>query len=199
MKRNSLVVVAALLIVLTWAVAASAQSGAKQAFATFVEGGVHTGACDSTNQFVPIYVYGANINEFYTSVEWQLVLPPCLFPVGRTYGPKTTVVNEEPGPVGPGPWYGVQQAFWPPINGYFPGLDLWCTVFTICTGTCDMCGYDLPVMIGPNPVSGLLQGTRNDVSATTFGIVGLTNLLCPLAVGTEETTWGKVKALYGDQ
>lgn len=187
MRRNSLVVVSVLLLVLmVWTVNAFAVA---QTFATFKQGGIHNGQCNFPNEFKQLYIYGLTINEFYTAVEFQLVLPPCLLPVGYTPGPGTSLV-------GGNPWTGVQQAFHPPLNGFFPGLDLWGTVSAICTGSCDDCGYDQPVLLIGHPVSGLLQGTRDDPLRTKFPIVGLTTILCPAAIGVEETTWGKVKALY---
>jgi hypothetical protein len=190
MRRHSLVVAALLLVLVAWTGLAYS-AAQKQAFATFKQGGIHSGYCNSPGELLEVYIYGSNINEFYTAVEYQLLLPPCLVPIAASYYSNTQVTNGNP-------WTGVQQAFYPPINGFFPGLDLWASVIVQCTGSCDDCGFDQPVVMGPHPVSNALQGTRNDSDATLFQIVGLTSILCPGAVGTEETTWGKVKALFQD-
>lgn len=189
MKRLSLVVVASLLVVSVIATSAAYAQVPKQAFTTFKLGGIHSGTCDFPGQVKELHVYGSHINEFYTAVEYRTLLCTCLVPLGVSYSTRTVVTNGNP-------WTGVQQAFFPPVNGFFPGLDLWATVFATCSGTCGDCGVDQPVIVGPEPVSGFLQGTRNDAVASKFQMLGLTTILCPAAVGTQESSWGKVKALY---
>jgi hypothetical protein len=191
MKRMIVLGLAALFLVQLGMVTTAGADAPKQAFATFKMGGIHSGTCDYAGQIKELYIYGLNINEFYTAVEYRLVLCGCLMPIGVVYHSNTVVTNGNP-------WTGVQQAFYPPINGFFPGLDLWATVFVQCGGSCDDCSGDNLLFIDEHPVSQAIQGTRADKFATLFPIVGLTTILCPNSIGTEETTWGKVKALYSE-
>ena len=49
--------------------------------------------------------------------------------------------------------------------------------------------------IGPHPDSGEIRGTfapENEL----FPIVGLTSIICPDLVGTQEENWGAIKSLY---
>ncbi len=52
-----------------------------------------------------------------------------------------------------------------------------------------------PPMIGPHPDSGEIRGTfapENEL----FPIVGLTSIICPELVGTQEESWGAIESLY---
>lgn len=191
MKRLSFALVVAIFAAtMLLAVAAQAQPE-KIVFATFKQGGQHSGTCDFAGQLKTIYIYGLRINEFYTAVEFRLLLCGCLTPVGWTPGPGINLTNGVP-------WNGVQLAFFPPANGFFPGLDLWATVFATCNNACGDCGFDQLIFIDEYPISQKIQGTRDDRLRTKFDLFGATTILCPNAISTEETTWGQVKALYGE-
>jgi hypothetical protein len=49
-----------------------------------------------------------------------------------------------------------------------------------------------PIVVGPNPLTGVLG--FND-GWHIYLALGLTAIICP-TIATEETSWGKVKALY---
>jgi hypothetical protein len=92
------------------------------------------------------------------------------------------------------PFSGHAIAYWPPMNGFVPGYNL---VATLQCMTFAPCGplVDYPLVIGPHPDSGEIRGAfapENEL----FPIVGLTSIVCPDMVGTQEESWGAIKSLY---
>jgi len=55
-----------------------------------------------------------------------------------------------------------------------------------------------PIVVGPHPQTGDIRAVRWPDNVLFTGIVGMTALVCPGAVPVEETSWGKVKALYNN-
>lgn len=84
---------------------------------------------------------------------------------------------------------GFSVAWTVPQNGFEPVLT--CTVFFQCFD----CAPDSPVIVIPNTVSGYLRATDYPGNNFHYGI-GMTSVLCPVTIPTENTTWGGVKALY---
>ncbi len=59
---------------------------------------------------------------------------------------------------------------------------------------CNDCSTtDIPVVVLPAPCSGLVRGIGSDLSVMLAD--GLTSLICP-TVPVEQSTWGRIKALY---
>lgn len=79
-----------------------------------------------------------------------------------------------------------------PKNAFGASLLMWAGV----TWECDTCegNENTPVVVMPFPDSGLVRAIRYPDEAVITA-VGMTSLICP-TVPTNETTWGKVKALY---
>jgi hypothetical protein len=73
----------------------------------------------------------------------------------------------------------------------------------VITWLCDVCGqvgppasiFAEPIVVIPNQTSGYLRAIEYD-SLRIIDVVGMTSLLCPGEVKTEDSTWGRVKSLY---
>jgi hypothetical protein len=142
--------------------------------------------------FFDVYLFLQNAEYYVTAVEYQLTTPldptHALFSVmGVTYPDNKAVSLGDP-------FSGHAIAYWPPMNGFVPGYNL---VATLQCMTLAPCGslVDFPLVIGPHPDSGELRGTfapENEL----FPIIGLTSIICPDLVGTQEESWGAIKSLY---
>lgn len=68
---------------------------------------------------------------------------------------------------------------------------------------CDTCGqtgppasiFAEPIVVIPNQSSGYLRAIEYQ-SLRIVNVVGMTSLICPGEISTQESTWGKVKSLY---
>jgi len=142
--------------------------------------------------FFDVFLFLQNAEYYVTAVEYQLTTPidpsHALFSVmSVTYPDNKSVTLGDP-------FSGHAIAYWPPMNGFVPGYNL---VATLQCMTFAPCGslVDYPLVIGPHPDSGEIRGTfapENEL----FPIVGLTSIICPDLVGTQEENWGAIKSLY---
>jgi hypothetical protein len=132
------------------------------------------------------YIVAVNFNVFFTAIEYSVAYPPSMVFVAdvRVNANQLNIGNSASG---------ISSAWSLPMAGFNPirileVLYMW---------NCDDC-YDAqnqPIVVGPYPISGLLRYTRWPDNVL-FDAVGMTSLVCPGPVPTEETSWGGIKALY---
>lgn len=146
--------------------------------------------------FFDVYVFLHGADYYVTAVEYRLATPldptHSFFGItGVTYPDNVTVVLGDP-------FAGHSLAFWPPMNGFVPGYNLICKLTCVTFASCASDGgvlVDYPLVIGPNPESGEVRGAFAPDNEL-FPIVGLTSVLCPEQIGTQEESWGAIKSLY---
>jgi hypothetical protein len=142
--------------------------------------------------FFDVYLYLHDAEFYVTAVEYQLQTPVdpshALFSiVSVTYPDNGTVALGDP-------FTGHAIAYWPPLNGFMPGYNLLVTLRCMTTAPCGSLS-DYPLVIGLHPGSGELRGTFAPDNEF-FQIAGLTSVLCPEQIGTQEESWGAIKSLY---
>jgi hypothetical protein len=133
---------------------------------------------------VTLYIALVNANVYVTGVDFAVSYPPELIWVADTNTPETTIGTTPAG---------ISVGFALPQNG-FSAVDV-CQV--VCLWNCDGCDLgNSPIIVTANPNTGFL-GFTDFPNYALFPAVGLTSLICA-TIPTEETTWGKVKSLYGE-
>lgn len=143
--------------------------------------------CQSPGTPQTLYVVMNNWNMFVQAVDFSVEFPPALFFGGLTTPPNTLVLGNVAD--------GVAIAWQLPQNGFGPLLAG--TMNAFWTGGCD-CGEGPQALI----VRGRLSAGQPQPTATRWPDftdhegVGMTSLVCPGTIATEEKTWGGIKALY---
>ena len=141
--------------------------------------------CPGIGVIDTLYVELVNADVFVTGVEFAVNYPPELTWIADI--DKQPVVN------GTTPT-GFSIGWATPQNGFGVAIDV-CRVIVIWN--CDGCATtDVPVDVVANPNTGFI-GFTDFPNFNLFPAVGLTSLICP-TVPTQDTTWGKVKSLYGE-
>jgi hypothetical protein len=148
--------------------------------------------CGQPGSLVSLYVVAQNFNSWMTAVEYKVSFPDGIMFIGDAYptvpGITLNYGNSRDGNVVS--WQ-IRRDGWAPL--------LISTIAGLWTSDCD-CQYGpYPVVVGayPYPVdppsgpTGLTWPDERRVSA-----VGMTSLVCPGPVPTQESTWGGIKALY---
>ena len=141
-----------------------------------------------------MYLFLRGSQCYVTAVEYRLTTPDdpdhVLFTVvGVQYPDNMSLIMGHP-------FSGHQIAFWPPLTG----SDEYCHVCTIRAVMlpppvgvlCET--YDFPLVIGPDPASGHIRASsypNNDL----FNIVGLTSILNPKKVSTQDNSWSAIKRM----
>lgn len=151
-----------------------------------------------------LYVVCNNFNMFISTVEFAVEwgipagyltyagdahLPGSLNLGTSLTNPAYPGVGEIPG--------GVTITYPLPQNGYNPFICMMINVVWICEACPPPGNGNFPIVVVPHQGTGVIQA----IEWQTFRIVdgvGMTSLLCPEDVSTEETTWGAVKALYNN-
>jgi hypothetical protein len=153
--------------------------------------------CQSPGMNQELYIVMNNWNMFIQAVEFSVDYPGALFVLGEDAPPNTLVIGSSPSLGGTG---GVAIAWNLPQNGFSPLLAL--TVHSVWTSACDCnAGPQAIVVRGYNYANAGNGGNADPVavqwpSYAEISGVGMTSLICPGIVATEQTTWGGVKALY---
>jgi hypothetical protein len=137
-----------------------------------------------------IYLVAQNWNMLVTAVDYQIFFPQALLYLSDTYpvvpGGTLTIGNSKEG----------NAISWGlPRNGFVPLLLT--TIGVYWTDLCDCAAGPQAIVVGPYPDSG--SNSPNGVrwpDYVTFPAVGMTSLICPGPVATQESTWGGIKALY---
>lgn len=142
--------------------------------------------------YFDVFVFLHSADYYVTAVEYQLLTPQdpthaLMGVVEVTYPDNVAVTLGDP-------FTGHSIAFWPPLNGFVPGYNLLCVLRCITFAPCGGIS-DYPLVLGPNPGSGALQGAYMPDNEL-FPIQGLTSIVCPEQVATQEESWGAIKSLY---
>jgi hypothetical protein len=150
--------------------------------------------CGQVGQPVYLYVVARNFESWLSGVEYKIDFPDGLMYVGETLAPPPQGVMLNIGNSD----IGLVVAWSLPRNGYGePGV-LISTIFALWTGDCYCQAGPQPIVVGPYPYTVPRTnpaGVRWPDNAL-LPAVGMTSLLCPQAVATQESTWGGIKALY---
>jgi hypothetical protein len=131
-----------------------------------------------------------NWNMNVTGVDFSISYPPALSWLGDNLPDPLTSVSIGQSPTGIAIAYGsccAQDGFLP-VEVLRPVV-LW--------GVCDCNQGPQPIVVGGDTSNGKTQPTairREDFAE--FAGVGMTSLICPGFIATEQSTWGQVKALY---
>jgi hypothetical protein len=146
--------------------------------------------CGEVAMEASLYVVAQNWNMLVTAVDYQLFFPQALLYSDDNYPDVpggTLVIGDSK--------VGVAISWGLPRNGFSPLL--LSRVDAYWTGLCDCAAGPQAIVVGPYPESGNNSPTGvRWPDYTTFPAVGMTSLICPGPVATEETTWGGIKALY---
>lgn len=126
----------------------------------------------------------ANANTYVSAVEFKVNYPPETVWLADLDVQPVTFGNTRDG---------ISMAWALPQNGY--------VAVPICKvqfmWNCDHCASaNIPVVVVANPHTGFL-GYTDFPAYNLHNAVGLTALICA-CVPAEDTTWGQVKALYGE-
>ena len=132
------------------------------------------------------YVAAKNFNAFLTGAEFAIQYPAAVLYLGDANTPPVTVGNTQTG---------ISMGFALPVNGFFDVFLCNVNVFWNCS--CCVDPYlNNAVKAVANPVTGFL-GVTDFPQYNLIPGVGLTSYICA-TVPAEETSWGQVKALYGE-
>jgi hypothetical protein len=152
------------------------------------------------DSFFDVYLYLCAADHYVNALEYQIVTP---------YDPdhelieldRVTLADNAVLEMGD-PLSGHSIAFWPPINGYYPGYAMISKMRFLSHAECPPLQpgptpviVDYPIVVGPHPDSGQLIGATWP-EGEIFPIIGLRSTLCPRAIGTEKTSWGAIKSLF---
>ncbi len=128
------------------------------------------------------YVVALNFNMWLTGIEYSVQYPTEMTWIGDVTG-DALIIGDTPS--------GIAQVWGLPQNAFEPLqvakiLFLW---------NCNGCAsHDVGVVVAPHPYTGYLRATRYP-DAAFFDAVGMTSLICA-TTPADESTWGKIKALY---
>jgi hypothetical protein len=131
-----------------------------------------------------MWVALANTNTFITGVEFKVAYPPQMIFLADLDTQPVTVGTTNAG-------FSMSWAL--PQNGFYK--------IPVCKvqflWACDFCpAPNIPIVVVPNPFTGFL-GYTDFPAYAPFNAVGLTALICQ-TIPANESTWGKVKSLYGE-
>ena len=132
------------------------------------------------------YVAAKNFNAFLTGAEFAIQYPAAVLYLGDANTPPVTVGNTQAG---------ISMGFALPVNGFFDVFLCNVKVFWNCSSCVDPYLNNV-VKVVANPVTGFL-GVTDFPQYNLIPGVGLTSYICA-TVPAEETSWGQVKALYGE-
>jgi hypothetical protein len=181
---KTLLRVTAVLAVSLMAVGAQAQMSPTvgvffdQSFAQMAEDCPSGGGIDSA------FVVAMNFNTFVSGIEYSINYPTTMTWVSD-YGTPPVTIGSTP--------TGISEGFALPQNGFSPIIVAKILFLWNCAG-CVV--TDDPIIVSAHPISGFVRAT--DFPNYDFiNAVGMTSLVCA-TVPTEETSWGRIKSLYGE-
>jgi len=130
-----------------------------------------------------IHVVAHNFNTFFIATEFAIDYSANLLHMGDIPG-GDLVIGSSP--------TGITQSWGTPVMAFNPVRVMSATVLWMCSGCAG--SENTPVVVIPNPMtSGLVFVNWPGVQAVNA--VGMTSLICA-TVPVEETSWGRIKALY---
>jgi len=148
--------------------------------------------CGDPGTLASLYVVAQNFNDWMVGVEYQIHFPDGLMFLGDAYptvlGETLSIGNSRDGHAVS---WEIRRDGWQPL--------LISTVAALWTSNCD-CQYGpQPVVVGPYPYPVDQPPHPTGVTWPNFTrvtAIGMTSLVCPGPVPTQESTWGGIKALY---
>lgn len=181
---KTLVFVLAVLGVFGFSVA-SAQTGY---IAVYFDNGFsqESGNCPGNGIPDSLYIAAVNWNMYVNGVQFKVNYPSAISYLADFGTQPVTAGNTD---------IGLAMGWALPQNGYQPVFVCGVTFFWQCLGGCGAVPDQLIEVVGHPYLGGTVSATRWPDNALLNG-VGLTALVCPVTVPTEETTWGQVKSLY---
>jgi len=140
------------------------------------------------------YVYGHALNCFTSGIEFGIQLPPGIIMTGWSVPEGSLTIGD--------PLAGLAVTYFPPLNGFDPGYNLLAKVelLALPDGACCWFGgtlIDAPLRVVADPTSGAAtprQACYPDMYLVD--VIGLTSIICPDMIATEETSWGAIKSLF---
>jgi hypothetical protein len=130
-----------------------------------------------------------NFNMLMTSIEFSIV-PPAVDAiwVGDLQVPGALALGTSP--------TGVSITYPIPKNAYFPFVCMRYVILWNCAD-CNSATPNDPLIVTGHPYTGVITAIEWQTYRQVLG-VGMTSLICPQGVSTEESTWGRVKSLYSE-
>ena len=134
------------------------------------------------------YVTAVNFNVWFSAVEYMVSYPPQIFWMADI------PVNENSSCIGSTP-VGIACAWKIPMNGFSPVVIMKVQYDWRCPNCNRPRDGSQPVIVGPHPTGRLSYIT---FALERFDAIGMVSMVCKFKppVPVEETSWGKVKALY---
>lgn len=130
------------------------------------------------------YVVANGWNMWFTAVEYQIIYPASMIWLSDLDIPPVTLGSTPTG---------IMEAWALPLNGWNPIVVAKILFMWNCSG-CSV--TDEPLVVAPYPYSGEVRAVDYP-QYNIFNGVGMTSLICA-TVPTDDATWGRIKALYGD-
>jgi hypothetical protein len=187
MKKVLAVVLAAAFVSLT-ALGAYAQIPNVQWF--FDENLTQTSADCDGSAFNTGYIVAVNFNEFISSVEYTINYPVSgdmtIVGEGSVNALQLNIGNTQTG---------IASAWALPLNCFQPTVILQVIYSWNSCSNCNPGANKNQSIVADIHPTGRLSYVRWPDN-TRFDAIGMTSLVCPGAIPTEETSWGAVKALY---
>lgn len=155
--------------------------------AVYFDAGLSTQSKDCPGSMPDVlYIAALNFNTFVVGAEFAVQYPSSMMWLGDSNLPPVVVGNTQSG---------ISMGFTSPQNGFFPIRLCTASILWLCTA-CDPQYQNGQVKVVANPNTGFL-GYTDYPQINLIPAVGMTSLVCA-TVPAEETTWGQVKALYGE-
>lgn len=132
------------------------------------------------------YVAAKNFNAFLTGAEFAIQYPPAVMWIADLNKPEVSIGSTPTG---------ISMGFPLPVNGFFPVLLCTPQVLWMCNACVDPY-LNNAVKVVQHPATQFL-GVTDFPQFNAIPSVGLTAYVCA-SVPAEETSWGQVKALYGE-
>ena len=129
------------------------------------------------------YIVVKNFNMYLQAIEYQVLYPPEMVWLGDDVGDALAIGNTS---------IGIAES-WPlPQNAFVPYAVAKVLFMWNCVGGCPL--TNIPITIVPHPETFKLRALRwPDLVEITA--IGMTSLVCA-TIPVEESSWGKIKALY---
>lgn len=143
-----------------------------------------------------LYVVMNNFNMFVSTVEFAVDMSGVagyLLYLGDVHLPGSLFLGNSV--LGAPP--GVTITYPLPQNGFAPFICMKIEVLWQCDACPQPPVGNFPITVIPHQGTGLIQAIEWQTFRQVQG-VGMFSLVCPVGVSTEETSWGKVKALYNN-
>jgi hypothetical protein len=156
-------------------------------FVALFNDGRETKDCPGFGIIDTLSIWAFNLNTVMTAAEFSVDLPPAITPLGALPHPEDLSI-------GTATITGVSIAFPVPRDGSAGRVRLHRILIQWLCGDCSSPYDDNFIIVQPHAATGFLGVT--DMDFNPISVVGLTSVICPNAVATSPSTWGKIKAMY---